>query len=248
MDELSVEQQTEQFMERLGEPALQFTAPTDAVTLPPGLLPCCRVIHQYACENHVARSLVGAATVMMDIATGAETEIVHPRPVSALGDIMADPPALFSAIRAHWLMAEATARRRLAEIKTMQVAIFLLTPEQAQAWIALEAKIQEYAQNLAVTLSENDRILLMPFAAIPDPDTLAGEDRAEVLETIAEVKGSEDWHDVSTYANIVVTWPTEIGRTDSARYVVGDVTEPERDGVPWMGDPSDPANRAVGVL
>lgn len=208
------------------EPALQFIAPEAEIDIPKGLLSCCRVQHQPGCDHHVARSLVGAATKRR-WPDGREEEWIHPAPVMVEGDVLAMPTELFTAVKAHWMMARATAKSLGVAVYEMQVGVFLLNITQAAQYDEIMQDYREKlsAYHVAMNGLTPEQIAALPVEVVEDED-----DIGPLLES--------QFVPVEMYAANTLIYPTEIGHNDRARYVTSAVWQaPDREAMVWQPDP-----------
>lgn len=210
-------------------PALEFVAPQQEVAeIPKGLLACCRVVHQAGCQYHVARSLVGAATRRRYRDTGRSEEWIHPHPVSSEGDVLTEPTALFAAVKAHWMLARATADALGADVYEMTVGVFLLNVQQAAEYDEVMTAFRErVSEVLGPRPSIEPEILeMLPVEPLDDEDDVVREATSLDFVTVGE------------YAPSVLVYPSEIGSNGVVRFVTSSVwAAPETEAMQWQPDP-----------
>lgn len=226
---MTAEQTPQAFIQRL-KPSLSFTGPTDEPPgIPPGLLSCCRVVHQVDCDHHVARTLIGAfhTRVWPD---GREEEWIHPHPVDMEGDALATPTMLFAAVRAHWALAGQTAAELGAEVKTMTVAVYSLNTTDAALFTAAT---NWYYERLAERYLDEgnalsaEQIARMPVEILPDEP-----------EEVARLLALPSWVPAAAYAGDVLIYPGEVGHDVVARYIGSPILpNQKREAMPFIEDP-----------
>lgn len=200
----------EDLFRRAGEPLLEFDLADGSVPIPPGLLSCCRVMHQPHCDHHVALSLV-ACHFEVRYPDGSVDER-HPVHRSFEGDVLRRPEDLAATVQAVGLQAAATAAASGAVLVSLRFAVWGLSLELAELWRHLERERDLAYKDVLIGADglEAAALEMLPIELV---------ETEEGLGAVALLQARPDWKPVQGYADRVMVLPHEIGRTDDARYV-----------------------------
>jgi hypothetical protein len=205
----------EEFMASIGDPILSFTLMDAEITIPKGVLNCCRVVHQYHCDHYVAGSLLGCFYTVR-FRDGSVQERV-PEKKNFEQDILAAPDVLAAAVQIVALMAKATAEAQGGEIQSLSFDVWTFNLEQQESWRFLseeiqrerDARIASFDQYTAEQIQRLDTYVLSPEECDP-----------EALSKMLVKKG---FHPAVGYADRVELMPSEIGHDAEHRYVTKQV-------------------------
>jgi hypothetical protein len=197
------------FEQRLGPPLLTFTPEQRQLTIPQGLLACCRVTHQSYCQHYVAKTLIGCE---FDIRL-PDGEIDQRRPAKQTfdGDVLVRPLEFAAAVQSVAILAESTAAGDGGVLLRLEFSVWTLDLELAAVWDHL---LKQQDAQYQASLERADKHSTAWIEALPVV-TL----EADRLHAIAEVMGQTEFKHVRAYARRVIVLPNEIGHDDEARYI-----------------------------
>lgn len=199
-----------EFVERAGPPTLSFTLDQDDISVPLGLLACCRVVHQPHCDHYTELSLIGCF-FRLSTNEGDAGEVRTPAKLAFDGDVLARPRDLAAAVQVVSLQAQATAEALGLQVVSMQFDIWALNMELAAMWRYFEAGAQdmlEHYDTVGTPVIEGLPIILI---------------EADEPMAIARIQANPDFRPVRSYASRVMVLPHEIGHDERARYVTDPV-------------------------
>jgi hypothetical protein len=199
----------EEFVERAGPPTLSFTLDQGDISVPLGLLACCRVVHQSHCEHHAALSLIGCFFRLGGLDDEGVTRT--PAKLAFEGDVLARPRDLSAAVQAVALQAQATAEALDFQVVSMQFDIWVLNMELAAMWKYFEAGAQDALEQYDT--AGTPVIEGLPVVVLSPEEPLA----------VARVQANPHFRPVRSYASRVLVLPHEIGHDERARYVTNPV-------------------------
>lgn len=231
----------EEFMARVGDPALSFSINSGELNIPKGLLNCCRVAHQPHCKSYVAGTLVGCLYTIK-LPDGTVRERV-PEKQSFAGDALYEYARLAGSVQVVWLLVQQTAKALDAEVLDLTFDVWTLDLEAWEMWRYLEAERQKDMEASLAEMDPTDGDYIKNL----DIHLLTPEE--QVPSALAERLVSEDFFSAAMYADRVELMPGEVGHDAEFRYVTSlvwgeaDVVPPAVDALQEV--PEEPCPQAT---